>query len=119
MMHRKKFRCAEHLDERHSGHFEEMTAQGIRYVPLVLSCYGRWHPEAATTLERIALQAGRRQGVANHRALLRRASAAIGVVVQMRAVAMARACLPTLGEEALRLLFGEAAEADDLEDGGA
>ena len=39
--------------------------------------------------------------------------------MQMRAVAMARACLPTLGEEALRLLFGEAAEADDLEDGGA
>ena len=79
----------------------------MRYMPMVLSCYGRLHHEAVVNLERIALQAGRRQGVSNYRPLLRRTKAALGVAVVTRAVAMARACLPKLGEEALRLLFAQ------------
>ena len=97
----------------------QLAGLGIRYVHLVISCYLRLHPEAATTMERLALQAARRQGVSNHRALLRRASAALAVAIQRRAVAMARACLPKLSGEAVQLLLGEAAEAEDLENGDA
>ena len=104
--------------DKYAPFFEELAARGVRYVPFVLSCYGRLHPEATTTLERLALQAARRQGVSNHRALLRRAAAALGVAVQIRAVAMARACLPKLSEEALRLLLGEPGAAEDLQQDG-
>ena len=103
---------------RYEEYFEEMAANNLRYVPVVLSCYGRLHPEAAVTLERVALQAGRRQGVSNYKALLRRATAAIGVAVVTRAVAMARACLPRLNEEALQLLFGECPGTEGDGEGG-
>ena len=103
--------------ERYEEHFAEMAANNVRYVPMVLSCCGRLHPETDVTLERIALQAGRRQGASNWNALLRRTRAAVGVAVVTRAVAMARACLPRLDEEALRLLCGE--DADDEAAGGA
>ena len=99
--------------------FEEMAANNVRYIPVVLSCYGRLHPEAADTLERIALQAGRRLGISNHKALLRRAKAAVGVTVVIRAVAMARACLPRLGEEALQLFFDEGLDGTGAAEGGA
>ena len=81
-------------------------------------CYGRLCPEAATTLERLAQQAARKQGVSNHRAILRRASTALNVAVQRRAVAMARACLPKLTEEALQFLFGEPGAAEDFQQNG-
>ena len=111
-MHRMKL-------DRYAEHLDELRAAGIRYVPFVMSSWGRLHPEAANTLERLAMQAARRQGVADHRPLRRRAAAALGVAVQTRAVAMTRACLPKLSEEALRLLFGEAALPEDYEADGA
>ena len=97
-----------------------MAGNNVRYVPMVMSCYGRLHPETDVTLERIALQAGRRQGASNWNALLRRTRAAVGVAVVTRAVAMARACLPKLSEEALQLLYGEPGAAEDHQhdDGG-
>ena len=88
-------------------YFDEMAANNVRYLPVGISCYGRLHPEAAVTLELLALQAGRRQGVSNYKALLRRTQAAVGVAGVTRAVAMARACLPKLSTEALQLLYGE------------
>ena len=103
--------------ERYSEHFEEMAERNLRYVPLVLSCYGRLHPEAQVTMERLAVQAARKQGGSNHRALLRRAAAAVGVAVVSRAVAMTRACLPKLAAEGLQLLFGETADHEDYEAG--
>ena len=106
MRKKKKDTYAEHLGE--------LANEGIRYVPFVLSCYGRLHPEAAVTLERLALQAARKQGVSNYLALRRRAAATLSVAIQRRAVAMAKACLPKLSEEALQFLLGEAAEAQDL-----
>ena len=105
--------------ERNVQDLDEMAANNVRYVLLVLSCYGGLHPEAADTLERIALQAGRRLGISNHKALLRRAKAAVGVTVVTRAVAMARACLPRLGEEALQLFFGEGPDGIGAAEGGA
>ena len=95
-----------------------MALQNLRYVPVVMSCYGRLHHEAETVLERIALQAGRRQGVSSYRALLRRTRASLGVAVVTRAVAMARACLPKLQEEALQLLFAEGLNGEETTAGG-
>ena len=100
--------------DRYQEHLDEMRQRGIVYVPMVVSCYGRLHPETAVVMERLALQAARRLGVADHRPLLRRSRAALGVAVCRRAVAMARACLPKLTPESLQLMFGE-----EPEDAGA
>ena len=82
-------------------------------MPVVVSCYGRVHPESVATVERIAQQAARRVGVADHRLLLRRSWAAIGVAVWRRAASMARACLPRLSRESAAILFGDVdAEAE-------
>ena len=70
------------------------------------------------TLDRIALQAGRRQGATNYQSLLRRTKAALGVAVVTRAVAMARACLPKLDKEALQLLFAEDLDCEEATGGG-
>ena len=98
------------------GHYaafaEEMRASGVTYVPLVMSAYGRWHAESAVCLERMAMQAGRRLGIANHRPLLRRAAAAVGVAIWRRAVAMTRACMPRASREDLANLFAEEACAE-------
>ena len=82
---------------------------GVFYVPMVLSCYWRWHFDSAVVLERICMQAAHRLGIADHRAILRRAHAAAGVAVWRRAAAMVRACLPRQGPEELSELLGEAA----------
>ena len=104
--------------ERYAEFLDEMALQNLRYVPVVMSSYGRLHHEAETVLERIALQAGRRQGVSSYRALLRQIRASLGVAVVTRAVAMARACLPKLQEEALQLLFAEGLNGEETTAGG-
>ena len=92
----------------YAPYFDEMRAARVTYVPMVLSCYGRWHPESAVTLERVCRQAARRLGIADHRPLLSRAHAAAGVAIWRRAVAMARACLPRLAPaDCDALLSGE------------
>jgi len=97
----------------YAAHLEGMQRIGLRYVPIVFSCYGRLHPDPAVEVERIAQQAARRMGVGDHRALLRRAHLGMSVAVWRRAAAMARSCLPTLSKESLAVLFGEV-EADEL-----
>ena len=97
----------------YSDHLDSMDQLGLRYVPLVLSCYGRVHPDSAVALDRIAASAARRLGVRDHAPILRRARCALGVAVWRRAAAMARACLPKLSAESLQLLFGEADEDED------
>ena len=103
--------CVESMWRRKRGayaeHFEEMRAVGVTYVPIVLSCYGRWHADSAVTLERVCQQAARRLGIADHRPILRRAQAAAGVAIWRRAAAMARACLPAPSAEAMAALFGD------------
>ena len=100
--------CVEAMWREKRGHYAayagEMAAAGVTYLPMVMSCYGRWHVESAVVLERIAVQATRRLSIACHRPLLRRAQAAIGVAIWRRAVAMARACLPWPSPEELALL---------------
>ena len=102
---------------RYADHHDEMRRHGIVYVPVVVSCYGRMHPDTEVVIDRIAMQAARRFGVADHRPLLRRAKAALGVAIWRRAVAMTRACLPRISEESLRMLFGEEPDEEEGENG--
>ena len=88
-------------------HLGEMEAAGIRYLPIVASCYGRAFPDSVATVERIAQQAARRAGVADHRSLLRRSRAAVGVAIWRRAALMAHACLPRLSRESAAVLLAE------------
>ena len=88
-------------------HLDEMEGAGIRYQPVVVSCYGRVHLDSVATVERIAQQAARRAGVADHRPLLRRSWAAVGVAIWRRAAQMARACLPRISRESAAVLLGE------------
>ena len=108
--------CVESMWRRKRGayaeHFEEMRAVGVTYVPIVLSCYGRWHADSAVTLERVCQQAARRLGIADHRPILRRAPAAAGVAIWRRAAAMVRACLPAPCPDAMAALFGDIEEAE-------
>ena len=55
-----------------------------------MSCYVRIHPDSATTLERIAQQAARRVGVADHRLLLWRTLAAMPAAVRSTVSTCAR-----------------------------
>ena len=77
--------------ETYAEYLEELAAQGIRYEPMVFSCFGRVHHNCAVTLERLAQQAARRQGVASHRGILRRTLKSLGVALVRRAAAMAKA----------------------------
>ena len=76
------------------AHLDAMARDGISYVLMVWSAWGREHPETTRVLELIAKRAARRRGQAEHRQILRRARARIGRAVVQRAVAMHKACQP-------------------------
>jgi hypothetical protein len=100
----------------YGDHLEDMRRRGLRYLPLIFSCYGRAHPNSSATLELIARQAARRVGIGDHTVLLRRARANIGIALWRRAYAMTKACLPRLSREALLLLYGEMGDHNDEPD---
>ena len=91
---------------KYEAHFLELTRLGIRYKLIILSCHGRWHPDSLLTVEAVAKRAARKRGFADHKLLLRRALASIGVLVWRRAAAMVKSCLPKPSDEELALLFG-------------
>ena len=97
----------EKKQRRYAEYRDDMAHQGLVYVPLVFSCCGRVHGEATAAIVHIAQQAARRQGLSDHRPLLRRTMAGIGVAIWRRAAAMAKACMPRLSHEGLQLLFGD------------
>ena len=89
-----------------------MGVESVAYRPVVWSCFGRAHPETEVMLEAMAVQAARRRGLRDHRLLLRRVRAAVGVALVRRSVRMVAACLPHLAEGEARLLLGAAREGD-------
>ena len=91
---------------KYDAYHDELEEQGISYAPLVLSAFGRAHPEAESVLHTLAVRAARRRGLRDHRLILRRARVAIGVAIWRRAAAMVHACLPKLAAEEEALLFG-------------
>ena len=103
--------------DKYRPHFASLSAQEVRYMPLTFSCYGRLHPQTETALDTIARVAARRRGLGDHRLLLRRAKARIGVAIWRRAAAMVRSCLPQLTSEETGLLLGEWADGSESEPG--
>ena len=102
--------CASMYDSKlrkYADHLQTLLDQNIVYKPLVFSAYGRAHPETEVILSILAQRAARRRGLYDHRALLRRACAAIGVSSWRRAATMVQACLPRLSLEKKRLLFSD------------
>ena len=115
--------CCEAMYQRklddYADHLPQLESQQIRYIPMTFSCYGRVHPEAVRIIELIAKQAARKRGLGDHRLLLRRSLAAIGVQLWRRAAAMVRVCLPKLTAEEAATLFGaDPAGESDLEVSG-
>ena len=109
--------CCDAMWVKKSGnyaeHFPVLAHTGVRYMPLVFSCYGRAHLNTDSAMEQLARQAARRTGFADHRPLLRRARAAVGVALWRRAAAMVTACLPRLSQDCLRVLYGACEDDDD------
>ena len=97
---------------RYEQYLPGLTRRGIRYKPMILSAYGRWHPDSLLTMEAITKRAARKRGYMDHRLLLRRALASIGVLVWRRACAMVRSCLPKPTAEEMALTFGFDPSAD-------
>lgn len=71
----------------------DLEASRVDYRPLPWSCYGREHPDTTAVLVAIAQRAARRQGCADHKPLLARARAAIGVALARRGARMVMRCL--------------------------
>ena len=65
--------CCESMFQRKLGVYSEhllaLSAQGIRYKPLIVSCDGRAHLDTTATLETIAVRAAHRKGFLDHRLL--------------------------------------------------
>ena len=101
MFNRKRHAYRKVLDELENR-------EGILYRPLVWSTWGRMHPEAQVILKAMSVQAARRHGLRDHRLVLRRTCAAVGVQLMRRAVGMLRACIPSLHAAEEQLLFDEA-----------
>ncbi len=75
-------------------HLEAMARDGVSYVPMVWTAWGRAHPETTRVMVAIAKRAARRRGFADHLPLLRRAQGRIGRAIVQRGVAMLKACRP-------------------------
>ena len=73
---------------------DELRQGGLRYQPLVWSCYGRAHVEAVDTLQGLARTAAWRLGISDWRPMFHRARCAISVEIQKRIVAQVRRCMP-------------------------
>lgn len=85
---------------------EEMRLQGVTYEPVTFSAFGRVHPDAVAPITNMAKNAARRRGLGNHKLILRRAMARVGVEIWRRAASMVEACLPQPSPEEMDLLFG-------------
>ena len=72
---------------------EELRQQGLTYVPMAFSCYGRIEEGADARIARMVRRAARRRGLADSRVLERRLRQRLGVEIWRRSVAVCRRCL--------------------------
>ena len=86
--------------ENYAEYADELSRAGIEYAPIVWSCYGRPHPDAARTLVTLARCTARRWGGGNYRAQARRTAARITTELWRRAAQMVLACWPPPAEAA-------------------
>ena len=79
--------------DRYRPFFAELSAAGIKYVPLAWTFWGREGDSAAAMVATLARRAARRRGLASSAGLLQRARCGIGLALAHRRAAMVRACL--------------------------
>ena len=69
----------------YANHRDELDAEGITYVPVVWSAYGRPHPDAVRVLVTLAGCTARRRGTSDASTLARRTAARIAAAIWRRA----------------------------------
>ena len=89
--------CCETMRRRkvrhYADHAGDLLEQGIQYVPIIWSCWGREHEDTTRVLRRIARVVARRRG-GSHDAVLASLRDAIGAILARRAAAMLGSCMP-------------------------
>ena len=78
---------------KYGRHFAEFAKQGVQYMPLIWSSWGRPHADCTAVLRNLACRAARRRGLTSGQAIYAHSSAAIGVALQRRACRMLHACI--------------------------
>ena len=83
---------------KYAPYLEELRAQGLAYVPLVWSSWGRPHEDAAGCMDWASKQTARLRGLADNAVIRRRWGAIVATEIWRRAVCMLRACMPRPGD---------------------
>ena len=102
--------------QKYEAVLPELEAQGIKYCPATISCYGRRHPCVTQMLTLAARGAARRRGGRCQNGILRRWCRTIAADVWRRAARMIAACLPPEPDQTQFLLEGEVVDAHGDED---
>lgn len=58
--------------EAYNAYLEILESHGIRYQPLIFSCFGRLHPDSIIVFNNLVQAGVRRHGLSDGRSLLRR-----------------------------------------------
>ena len=89
--------CCETMRRRkvrhYADHAGDLLEQGIQYIPIIWSCWGREHEDTTRVLRRIARVVARRRG-GSHDVVLTSLRDAIGAILARRAAAMLGSCMP-------------------------
>ena len=95
--------------DRGTQHNTELMAEGIQYLPVVWSAYGRPHPDASRVLLTLARSTARRRGEASYRGLARRWAYRITAGIWLLAANMIFSCWPAstaAGASSIRRIGG-------------
>ena len=82
--------------DKYADYLGELQTEGIAYMPIVWSCWGRPHEDAAAAVRSMAAAAARRRGDLQPDALQARTNAMVGLQLARRAARMVGACLPPM-----------------------
>ena len=74
---------------------DELQAEGIDYILLAWSCWGRPHEDASAAIRSMAAAAARRRGDLRPDAIARRTATLVGLQIAKRSARMVDACLPS------------------------
>ena len=75
-------------------HLPDLEAQGIAYMPMTFTAYGRRHPSATKMLIHAATKVARQRGQVATKGLLKSWQRQLAAEVWRRAARMVRACMP-------------------------
>eukprot|EP00973_Karenia_brevis_P057479 7995481-Karenia_brevis.AAC.1 len=84
--------------DRYGSYLHELEANGIFYRPAMVSCYGRFHPDATKMMKLACRKAASRQGLGESSALYTRWRRSLTTECWRRAARMVLGCLPAAGE---------------------